>query len=164
MKTLADFKRDAANGKIKLEMVERYGKTGEEIEERLRGIRSIIKSNTVGITLITKDGRPSELRYPAAKLIDYDGKFLTIYERGERDLTEQEQEILADWQRIEDDYYSKNPYGETYWKGKDYFKNCPCPWLDGYKTVRGKYYNYNGKVLDNQIRGRAILKYKVYEL
>lgn len=26
MKTLADFKRDAASGKIKLEMVERYGK------------------------------------------------------------------------------------------------------------------------------------------
>lgn len=34
MKTLADFKRDAASGKIKLEMVERYGKTGEEIPER----------------------------------------------------------------------------------------------------------------------------------
>lgn len=41
MKTLADFKRDAASGKIKLEMVERYGKTGEEIPERYRGIRTI---------------------------------------------------------------------------------------------------------------------------
>ena len=33
MKTLADFKRDAASGKIKLEMVERYGKTGNSGEE-----------------------------------------------------------------------------------------------------------------------------------
>lgn len=42
MKTLADFKRDAASGKIKLEMVERYGKTGEEIPERYRGIRTVM--------------------------------------------------------------------------------------------------------------------------
>lgn len=42
MKTLADFKRDAASGKIKLELVERYGKTGEEIPERIRGIRIVI--------------------------------------------------------------------------------------------------------------------------
>jgi hypothetical protein len=47
MKTLADFKRDAASGKIKLEMVERYGKTGEEIPERYRGIRTIQSVNTV---------------------------------------------------------------------------------------------------------------------
>lgn len=47
MKTLADFKRDAASGKIKLEMVERYGKTGEEIPERCRGIRTIQSVNTV---------------------------------------------------------------------------------------------------------------------
>ena len=29
MKTLADFKRDAASGKIKLELVERYVKIGK---------------------------------------------------------------------------------------------------------------------------------------
>lgn len=163
MKTLADFKRDAASGKIKLELVERFGKTDNEIPERCRGIRSIQKVNTVGITLETSDGLISELDFPAAKLIEYDGKTLTIYERGERDLTEQEREILADWQKIEEDYYKKNPYGEAYWKKKDYFKNCPCPWLNGYETTKGKYYNYNGKILDNQIRGKAILKYKVHE-
>ena len=104
----------------------------------------------------------SELRFDSAKLVEYDGKSLTIYERGERDLTEQEKKILADWQKIEDDYYQRNPHGDAYWKKKDYFKNCPCPWLAGYETVRGKYYKYNGKVLDNQVRGNAILKYNVY--
>lgn len=162
MKTLADFKRDAANGKIKLEMVERYGKSGEEIPARCRGIRIVKKVNTVGITLETSDGLTSELDFPAAKLIEYDGKTLTIYDKGERDLTEQERKILADWQKIEDDYYRNNPYGESYWKKKDYFKNCPCPWLAGFEMVRGKYYNHNGKILDNQIRGNAILKYNVY--
>ncbi len=162
MKTLAEFKRDAASRKIKLEMYERYGKTGEEIPERCRGIRTIQKVNTVGIILVTTDGLTSELRFPSAKLVEYDGKFLTIYARGERDLTEQEQKILENWKKIEDDYYLKNPCGDSYWKRKDYFNGCPCPWLAGYETVRGKYYNYNGKVLDNQVRGNAILKYKVY--
>ena len=147
MKTLADFKRDAASGKIKLEMVERYGKTGEEIPERYRGIRAIQSVNTVEIMLETADGLTSSLDFPPAKLIEYDGKSLTIYEGGERDLTEQE----------------RNPYGNAYWKKKDYFKKCPCPWLAGYEPVKGKYYNYNGKILDNQVRGNAILKYNVYE-
>lgn len=161
--TLAQFKRDAADGKIKLEMIERYGETGEAIPERCRGIRTVQKVNTVGIMLVTADGLTSELRFDSAKLVEYDGKSLTIYERGERDLTEQEQKILADWQKIEDDYYKQNPYGDAYWKKKDYFKHCPCPWLAGFDTVRGKCYrNYNGKILDNQIRGKAILKYKVY--
>ena len=159
---LADLKRDAASGKIKLELVERYGKTGEEIPERIRGIRTVSKINTVAIFLANEDGVESELRFDSAKLVEYDGKSLTIYERGERDLTEQEQKILADWQKIEDDYYQRNPYGDAYWKKKDYFKNCHCPWLAGYETVRGKYYKYNGKVLDNQVRGNTILKYNVY--
>lgn len=159
---LADLKRDATNGKIKLELVERYGKTGEEIPERIRGIRTVSRINTVAIFLANDDGVESELRFVSAKLVEYDGKFLTIYERGERDLTEQEQKILADWQKIEDDYYKQNPHGDAYWKKKDYFKKCPCPWLNGYETVRGKYYNYNGKVIDNQVRGNAILKYNVY--
>ena len=159
---LADLKRDAAGGKIKLELVERYGKTGEEIPERIRGIRTVSKINTVAIFLANADGVESELRFDSAKLVEYDGKSLTIYERGERDLTEQEQKILADWQKIENDYYQKNPHGDAYWKKKDYFKNCPCPWLAGYETVRGKCYKYNGKVIDNQVRGNAILKYNVY--
>lgn len=163
MKTLADLKRDAASGKYSFEMVERFGKLGEEIPVRCRGIRTVQKVNTVEIVLVTADGLTSSLDFPPAKLMDYDGKSLTIYERGERDLTEQERKILADWQKIEDDYYRKNPCGDAYWKKKDYFKNCPCPWLNGYETVRGKYYNYNGKILDNQVRGKAILKYRVYE-
>lgn len=102
MKTLADFKRDAASGKIKLEMVERFGKTGEEIPERCRGIRTIQSVNTVKIVLETADGLTSSLAFPPAKLIEYDGKSLTIYESGERDLTEQERKVLADWQKIEE--------------------------------------------------------------
>ena len=100
MKTLADFKRDVTSGKIKLEIIERYGETGDEIPARCRGIRTVKSVNTVGIMLETADGLTSSLAFPPAKLIEYDGKSLTIYERGERDLTEQEKKILADWPRV----------------------------------------------------------------
>jgi hypothetical protein len=164
MKTLADLKRDAAAGKIKLELLERYGETGENLPPHCRGVRQVDKVNTVAITLITADGLKSELRFDSAKLVEYTGEFLTIYERGERDLTEQEQKILDEWQRIEKEYTEQNPFCETYWKKKQYFDNCPCPYLAGYDSVNGKRYRaYNQKVIDNQIRGNAILKYKVYQ-
>ena len=86
-------------------MVERFGKTGDEIPESFRGIRSIKSVNTVSIMLATADGFTSRFYFPPAKLIEYDGKTLVIYARGERDLTEQERKILADWHKIEDDYY-----------------------------------------------------------
>ena len=160
--TLADLKRDAASGKIRFEMVERYGKTGEAIPERCRGIRTVEKVNTVAILLKTADGQTSELRFDSAKLVEYDGENLTIFERGERDLTEQEKAILAEWERIQADHIAKNPWSDCYWKKVDYFKNCPCPWLAGFETVKGKRYTYNGKIVDNQIRGTAILKYRIH--
>lgn len=161
-KTLSDLKRDAASGNIKFELIERFGKAGEEIPKRLRGIRAVQKVNTVAIFLVNTEGVSSELRFNSAKLVDYDGDYLTVFNPGERDLTEQEKIILDEWQRIEDEIFRKNPYMETYWRRKDYFKNCPCPWLSGYETVRGKRYNYRDKVVDNQVRGEAILKYKIY--
>lgn len=162
MKTLADLKRDIISRKIRFELIERFGKTGAEIPERFRGIRTIEKVNTVSALLKNPEGMTAEFRFPSAKLVEYDGETLTIFERGERALTEQEQKILADWKKIEDDYYLKNPYGDAYWKRKKYFNSCSCPWLAGYETVKGKYYKHNGKVLDSQVRGDAILKYRIY--
>ena len=131
MKTLADLKRDASNGKIKLEMVERYGKTGNEVPETIRGIRTVSKVNTVAIFLANNDGVKSELRLDSAKLVEYDGEALTIYARGERDLTEQERKILADWQKIEDAYSQSNPYGDVYWEKRIILKTALVLGLQG---------------------------------
>ena len=52
MKTLADLKRDTKNKNMSLELIERFGKTGNEIPERLRGTRHISKTQTNGIYLM----------------------------------------------------------------------------------------------------------------
>lgn len=163
--TLAKLKRDAQSGTIKFEMTERYGKTGEEIPERCRGIRSVSKVNTVAIVLVTADGKESELRLGSAKLIEYDGKSLTIYEPGERDVTAEEQAVLDGAKKISERHFAVNPYGNGgFWECKQFFKDSPCPWMCGYETVRGKRYNYNGKVIDNSIKGKAILRYTIHHV
>lgn len=160
-KTFAEFKREVANGNIYMEIIERFGKTGDMIPERLKGVRKIDRVTSTAIVFINADGSESECSYTSTKLIDYDGEFLTVYNPGQREPTEEEREILSDVQKLEEDYYRANPYGEFFWERKDFFKRCSCPWMAGTDRVRGKRYMYNGKVLDNKIRGEMILRYKV---
>lgn len=163
--SLAEMKRQAAAGKIKFELTERFGKTGEEIPEYCRGIREVARVNTVAIILVTADGKESELRFNGAKLVEYDGKSLTIYAAGERDVTPEEQSVLDGAQKIRDRHMKVNPYGNGgFWECKHYFANSSCPWMAGYETVRGKRYNYNGKVVDNSVKGRAILRYTIHQV
>lgn len=161
--TLSDFRRDAASGKISLELVERYGKTGEEIPEKFRGIRKISRVDTVAFKLINEHGEESRLCYTFPNLIDCDGKFLIIYESGQREPTEEEKKVLDKWLTIEEQMLKENPFAETYWKRKDYFTNSHCPWMSGL-GFQGKRYLDNGKVLDKSLRGKPILKYIVHTI
>ena len=165
MKTLVQLRQDAKSGRMSMEMTERYGAIGEQIPEKLRGIRCVVGSNTVALHLRNNDGNISELQVKYASLIDYDGATLTVYEAGLRELTDEEKAILSEWKRIEDEQIKINPFSDTYWKRKNYFSQCSCPWLDGGDTVRGKRLEYvceTPKIRDNSIKGAAILKYKVY--
>ena len=165
MKTLADLKRDAASGRMCLEFIERYGLTGDQIKSTMRGVRKVLGCNSVAISLLNNDGNISELRFGSAKLIEYDDETLTFYAAAHRELTEEEQAILAEWKKIEDEYERQNPFGNSYWKKKDFFKKCSCPWLDGNETIRGKrmeWVNGRNMIRDNSIKGEVTLKYKVY--
>lgn len=154
MKTLAQLKRDAYSGRLSLEMIERYGKTGSEIPERLRGIRKVIGANTVCIKLLNLDGAESKLPLPNARLVDYTDDELLIYEPAQREPNEQEQRTLKEAKRI---------YKDCAWKVKDFLRQSDCPWMSGEKKIQGKrYLTWKGKVLDNSIRGNVILRYKVY--
>ena len=167
MKTLADLKRDAASGKMSLELIERYGQTGEEIKSTMRGIRPVIGCNSVSISILNHDGNISELRYGCAKLVEYDGEAetLTLFAAGHRELTDEEQALLDEWRAVEKQYLKDNPLGDSYWKHKHFFATSACPWLSGYETIRGKCLDYvegRNMIRDNSIKGEAVLKYKVH--
>ena len=158
--TLAQLKRDANSGCLVLEMMERFGDTGEQIPERLRGKRPVTRSNSVGIFLRNVSGEESELRLDNAKLTEYTGDELVIYSAGYRDVTPQEQAVLDGANRIRKERAGR--YDSGYWDAKKYIRESACPWMNGEMVCGKKYYPYNGKVLDYAVRGDVAIRYKVY--
>lgn len=162
LKTLAQLKRDAQNGNLFLEIVERYG-SADNIRETMKGKRAVTGANSVALFLKNSDGVESQLRFQAASLIEYTDETLTVYEPGKRDLTADEKAFLDEWQRVEKEYTEQNPYSDTYWKMKFYFEKSPFQYLNGWDKVRGKRFErYSGKVVDDSIKGDAFLRYKVH--
>ena len=162
MKTLAELKREANSGKLYLELIERYGATGDGIPEALRGIRYVKGANSVALNIQNKFGQESEIRIERAALMEYTGETLMIYEAGLRDLTEQEQQILSGWAKEEAEYYRRYPWGDSFWNRKRYFQNRACPGMEGTESQSGKcYVPWLNKVRDYSIKGDVILKYRV---
>lgn len=152
MYTLAKFVRDAQEG-MSLEIIERFGKTGDEIPERLRGVRKIIHINTYKMELMNAQSEVSSMWFESAKLVEYDGETLTIYNPIRRELTPEEQRIL-----------DKINAKETYFQKVECARNSSCPWINpfGNKVIKGKkYLSWENKVLDRSVRGEMILKYRV---
>lgn len=98
MKTRAQLFRDLKGKNITLELVERFG--SKNINDSIKGKRKIGKVNTVGCTLINKEGKKSELTIPKASLIEYTGDYLKIFTPGYRELDEKEKRILKEWYKI----------------------------------------------------------------
>lgn len=162
---LSEMKRLAQQGAYSLEMLEWFGKSGDDIRENLRGIRKAIGSNSVAIILENADGNPSELRICSAKLFECDGEHLTIYGIGERLPTEEEQAVLDQWKAIEEDYYEKSPHGNAFWKKKKFFEESACPWMYPYldRMIRGmKYDQGKSLVRDNKVRGTVLIRYRIH--
>lgn len=163
MKTFADFKRDAAKGNMSLELIDWYGKTGEEIPKRIRGVRRVVKCTQFSLILQGKE--ESRLDYLRSSLLDYDSETLTIYTSGRRPLNEQEQRIVWQWQKLEADYkLSGKSNEEVYYLRKEYYRNSECPWLFSDSFVKGKLTEHDGNVpmiRDKDLRGGVTMRYKV---
>lgn len=178
MRTLAELKRDAKNGTIKFELVERFGETGEQLPERCRGTRTPAKVNTVGIMLRTEDGQESELRFGCASLCEYDGETLKFYNPGTRELNDEEKAFFKQYHRELEQREKANPYGDSYWWSKSYFEKSDFPYLSGYDKIRGKklewekagensnpkmiYHGLVPLIVDDSIKGETILIYKIH--
>ena len=164
MKTLADLKRDAKAGKIRLELIDRYGKTGEDIPERLRGIRDVAGVNTVALKLRNSRGEESELRFSRANLMSYDGETLTVYAAGYRDVTEKERAVMAEAEAVKADYEREHPGSDSYYKVLRFYAESSCPWMRPYgDETQGKRYDAQlNKVLDKSVKGEVVLRYLVH--
>ena len=160
---LSEFKRKAQNGDIKLKLVYRFG---EEIPEKLSGIRKVISVNTVGIKLSTTDGKSSELRFDFASLADISDSMITLYNAGERELTGEEQLIFDRWEGKRD-YKQENidllTDGSTaFYSRNKFFTDEGFEYLLGYDRIKGMKYNFNTKkVSDSKIKGEKILQYEI---
>ena len=161
-KTLADLKRDAANKAITLELIERYGESGDKLPERCRGVRRIARSNTVALTLVTDNGKESELRYDAASLIEYTEDTLTVFAPGYREATPEERKVKAAELALRQKRKEEFPLYSDYWAVKAFYEKSDCPWMWGNEVVKGKKYDWErDAVMDSKVRGEAILKYRV---
>ena len=152
--TLAKFVRDAKAG-MSLELIWRYGKTGDDIDERLRGVRRVTRVSRYKMDMMNTQGQESFLDFGSAKLVEYDGEYLTVYNPISRELTEDEQHVL-----------DKINSTDMFFLKKEYARNSSCPWIDPYgsKIIKGKrYISHENKVLDWSMRGEMILKYRIMQ-
>lgn len=162
--SLAEFMRDAKKGNMSLEITEWRGATGEDIIERLRGIRPVVYVKSKAVVLLNMNGEESTLNFDRAALTEYDKETLTVYNPALRELTEEERRELDKWRAIEKEYNEKNPYGDGgYYKKIAFFRESKFPYLNGWDKVAGKkYLQHEDKVFDENIRGDVGMKYKVH--
>ena len=164
-KSLAQLKRDAKSGQLKAVMIYRYG---EEIPDRLKGVRPIVDSNSVAIFFRNADGKKSELQIKNATLCEYTEKGITIFAPGERPLNEAEQRVMDAWEAISNSekYQKQREYdlltdcSTTYWMRESFFTERNMKHLLGYDFVKGMKLNWStGNVIDKSIRGEKIMEY-----
>ena len=161
MKTMAELKREANSGKMALELVERYGST--EIIDRLKGVRPVIKANSVGLILRNADGQESHMDIKKASLMEYDGETLKIYAPGTRPLNASETATLEKANKARRDYEACYNGADGYYIYKRAIMESPFPYLVGDSKKGCRYDSYRKQIFDDTIKGDAILVYKVYK-
>ncbi len=168
MKTKADFMKDAKSGNIKLRLIggENYSWIKEKRPQNLAP-RTVVKAQTNAIYLEGQEngGKGSYLSIPAASLMEYDGETVSLYDPGTRDMTPEE---LANARAAEAErarWESENPYSDSFWHMKDFYRNCSTPWIYfGSGKVKGKTAGQGkdyGRIVDDSIKGRMVLQYAV---
>ena len=163
--TLAELKRVAKQGILEGNMVYRFG---SDIPERLKGFRKIIDANTVGIMFMNNDGKKSTLDILGASLVSWDDNSLSIFNPGERELTQDELSVMNEWKAIENTPQHQQQAENdaltdgslTFWQKRKFFTDRGYEYL--HVGNNKKAYNHNtNKVRDNTVQGDLIIKYEL---
>jgi hypothetical protein len=145
-------------------LVERYGKTGDQLPKASRGVFSVVAIRSNALKLADAKGNKRTIPLNTSSLLDYDGETLIVYNPGMRDLNEKEKAVMDEWKKVQTAYLSTHTHYGLNQVCVDFFQNSRCPWLVGsMEMIRGKRYDCEvGKVVDNRVRGERILMYRVY--
>lgn len=166
--TRADFIRDAKTNRVSLMLTggANYDWIKEKRPQNLKP-RSIVKVQTNAVYLSGEEnnGQGSFLEIPAASLMEYTGDTLSIYNPGAREMDQEEKDNAAKAEIERKKYQEENPYNDDFWHMKNFYQHCSTPWIYfGSGTVKGKRAgqgSFTGKIIDNAIKGKLILQYKV---
>lgn len=165
--TKADFMRDVKSG-LKLRLI--GGFNYEWIKKRrpqhLKSRRiSKIQSNAIYLEGEENGGQGSYLEIPPASLMEYDGKILSIYLPGIREMTQEEKDNIQKAKNEQEKFKKEHPYNDDFWHMKEFYKNCSTPWIYfGNGKIKGKRAGQGsdyGKIIDNAIKGKLELRYIV---
>jgi hypothetical protein len=107
----------------------------------------------------------SWLDFPAASLLEYDGKVISIYESGNRPLTAEEQAIIdgmpKDQKQSEIDMLTD---GSTmYHREKRYFAEQDAEWYWGKWHKVKRYSSRDNTIYDKKAKGALSLQYEIVQ-
>jgi hypothetical protein len=167
MKTFSELKRNADSGNYFIEMVYRYG---DEIPDRLKGIRQLVGSKTKAILIKTNDDKVSQLDIDNTNLIDISDNALVVYNSGFRELNQDEKDLFEAWEKIANEPQNQKQL-ETdmltdgsimYWKRKTFFTQRNYGYLLGHQKERGEKFDFNtGKIKSDKVKGNKIMEYRI---
>lgn len=166
MKTFADLKRALTVGRS----ITLTDAPAMPSHKYINVPRFIIKTQTNGVYLSTdKDSQKgSFMDLPRASLVDFDGDTISIYNVGERDLTEDEKRIMdnAPSRRPENKEACERDVmtdgSSMFYADRAYYKGLDAQYLEGFEVVRGLRFDFNRrKVNDEATKGTLQLKYKL---
>jgi len=166
MKTLAELKRELNIGNS-ITLVE----SPTMVSHKWLNIkRYVIKKQGNGVYLSPdkNDTKGSFLEFTNAKLTEYDGKEIRVYQPGNRELTAQEKHAL-------DNCPSKRPENKeiveidimtdgsrSYWMDKEYYQNIGMEYLENSRGTKRVDWNRDSiTIIDEQIKGNLLLRYTI---
>lgn len=163
-KTLAQLMRDATECDLYIEMICYAG--SEDVPDELKGVRQIVGKNSTSIFLCDKEGKGSVLTIKRASLVEYTDKHIILYSPIQRDLTPDEETVLAEWELRRDREQEKidalTEGATSYWQKYDFLRGCGYKYLvEGMQAKGFEYDSESKKVLDFHIKGDAIMKYRI---
>jgi len=165
LKSFASMKRDLQVGDA-LTLVEAPTMPNHT---RLNIKRYIVRKQTNGWYLNPDKNadRGSFLDLPNAKLVEYDGEEIRVYDAGIRPLTDKEKKIWDNRpsQRPENKkQWEIDMLSDTnilFWKDKQYFQKANMAYLHYEKSSRLNFNSSTMTITDKQLKGNLILRYKI---